>query len=90
MKETPVILWIATPDASLINIKKLAEDFMKENDGIGDYVYVMSLQTRKPELLGEISVTPEVAQKARIKFGNENIRVTPKKKKKFAGISPAA
>lgn len=90
MKETPVILWIATPDTSLINIKKLASDFMRENSGLGDYVYVMSLKTRKPELLGEISVTPEVIQKARIKFGNENIKVTEKKKKKFAGIHPAA
>ena len=90
MKETPVILWIATPDTSLINIKKLASDFMRENSGLGDYVYVMSLKTRKPELLGEISVTPEVIQKARIKFGNENIKVTEKKKKKFAGFHPAA
>jgi DNA polymerase-3 subunit alpha len=90
MKETPVILWIATPDTSLINIKKLASDFMGENSGLGDYVYVMSLKTRKPELLGEISVTPEVIQKARIKFGNENIKVTEKKKKKFAGFHPAA
>ena len=48
----------------------------------------MSLKTRKPELLGEISVTPEVIQKARIKFGNENIKVTEKKKKKFATDHP--
>ena len=81
LKETPSVLWIATNDVSLINIKKLAKDFMKENGGIGDYIYVVSLNNRHPECLGEISVTPEVIQKARIKFGNGNVKVTQRKKK---------
>lgn len=81
LKETPSVLWIATNDVSLINIKKLAKDFMKENGGIGDYIYVVSLNDRHPECLGEISITPEVIQKARIKFGNGNVKVTQRKKK---------
>ena len=80
LNDTPSILWIATNDFMLTHLKKQACDFMKSNPGIGDYLYIVSLSSKAIIPLGEISVTEDVIKKARIQFGNNNIRITKKAK----------
>ena len=80
LNDTPSILWIATNDFMLTHLKKQAYDFMKSNPGIGDYLYIASLSSKAVIPLGEISVTEDVIKKARIQFGNNNIRITKKTK----------
>ena len=76
LKDTPSILWIATDDYSLNNLRNRVLNFMQDNPGIGDHVKIVSKKARKPEMLGDISITADVLEKAKIHFGRENVKVT--------------
>lgn len=52
---------------------------MQDNPGIGDHVKIVSKKARKPEILGDISITADVLEKAKIHFGRENVKVTQDK-----------
>ena len=79
LKDTPSILWIATDDYSLNNLRNRVLNFMQDNPGIGDHVKIVSKKARKPEMLGDISITADVLEKAKIHFGRENVKVTQDK-----------
>lgn len=81
LKEIPSILWIATDDSSLFNLKKMAVDFQTKNPGLGDYLYIVSRRTKQVMNLGDITVSDDMIKKAQIQFGYENVRITKKKQK---------
>lgn len=81
LKDTPEILWIGTDDYSLNNIKKMVRDFMKKNPGVGDHVKIASRTSRRSEALGNISISTEVLEKAKILFGDKNVIVTKENRK---------
>lgn len=76
LKDTPSTLWIATDNYSLNNLRNVVKSFMRENPGIGDTVKIVSKKARKPESLGDISITADVIKKAEIRFGKENVKIT--------------
>lgn len=52
----------------------------RHNPGIGDHIKIASKTSKRSESLGNISISAELLEKARIQFGENNVRVTVDKK----------
>ena len=80
LKDTPETLWIGTDDYSLNHIRTMVRNFIRHNPGIGDHIKIASKTSKRSESLGNISISAELLEKARIQFGENNVRVTVDKK----------
>lgn len=80
LKDTPETLWIGTDDYSLNHIRTMVRSFIRHNPGIGDHIKIASKTSKRSESLGNISISAELLEKARIQFGENNVRVTVDKK----------
>lgn len=69
-------LWIGTKDASLINLEKQVNAFIKDNPGVGDEVIIASKMTKVRKSIGEICISDTLLAKARSFFGTKNVAVT--------------